>query len=245
MILCLDSGNSRVKWGIHDGDHWLAQGALAHAEVSRLAEIVDAWPGIARVMLANVAGAAARQRIDVALGAFARRVTEAGSTAWACGVRNHYRIPEKLGVDRWCALLGAHALVPGPQVVVMAGTATTIDTLDGTGAFLGGAILPGFDLMLRALAKETAALPFADGVYDPYPRGTDDAIVTGALEALAGAVERAWRRQCDENATCVLSGGNAERISQRLSIPHQVVANLPLEGLRCLALASQHDDHLE
>jgi hypothetical protein len=68
----------------------------------------------------------------------------------------------------------------------MAGTATTIDTLDADGNFLGGVIMPGVGLMLRSLAHGTAALPCAESEYAANPRCTDDAIVSGVIEAQAG-----------------------------------------------------------
>jgi len=156
---------------------------------------------------------------------------EVRSTAHAAGVSNLYRAPERLGVDRWCALIGAWALFHSPAVVVMAGTATTIDTLDVEGRFLGGRILPGIGLMLRSLAKGTAGLPFADGEYAASPRCTEDAIVTGILDAQAGAIERAFAGLGDRSGICLLSGGYAEKISDCLAIPHRRIDNLPLEGL--------------
>lgn len=235
MILCLDSGNSRIKWGVHDGTLWLAQGAMPHGRLGELAQLPARWPTVSRVMLANVAGEGAAHRIEDALGDWRSLVHEVKATDFAGGVRNGYRQPDRLGIDRWCALIGAHAMMPGPLLVVMAGTATTVDTLDGAGRFQGGMILPGIGLMLRALARETAALPFANGKYDPLPRCTDDAIVTGVLEAQAGAIERAYRRLPGDGGVCVLSGGNAAGIAEHLSIPYQLVDNLPLEGLLRLA----------
>ena len=107
-----------------------------------------------------------------------------------CGVRNSYEQAGQLGADRWAALIGARALHRGPVVVVMAGTATTVDLLDETGVFLGGLIFPGFDLMRGSLARNTAQLPYADGSYAAQPRRTADAIFSGCLHAQAGAVER-------------------------------------------------------
>ena len=161
---------------------------------------------------------------------------EARSEAARCGVTNHYLKPEKLGVDRWCALIGAHGLSRTAAIVVMAGTATTIDTLDADGNFLGGLILPGGDLMRRSLAADTAALPFADGRHADYPRCTDDAIVTGCIEAQVGAIERAWQRLGNIDKACLLSGGNAASLAPHLGIRWRAVANLPLEGLLRLAL---------
>ena len=158
---------------------------------------------------------------------------EVTAGAAAGGVVNLYENPARLGVDRWCALIGAHHLSPGPCVAVMAGTATTIDTLDGAGRFLGGLILPGLELMHRALARDTAALPLAAGHYAAYPRCTDDAITAGCLEAQAGAIARAVARLA--GAACLLSGGAAAAMGQHLGIAHRHVDNLVLEGLLRLA----------
>ncbi|KXB29075.1 hypothetical protein AT959_19875 [Dechloromonas denitrificans] len=236
MIVCLDSGNSRIKWGVHDGNAWLAQGAVAHAEVGQLASLPARWGRPGRVMLANVAGAEAAQRIRQQLQAWAPLFCDVQPVAERAGVTNLYQNPARLGVDRWCALIGARGLFQQASIVVMAGTATTIDSLDAAGVFLGGMILPGLDLMRRALVRETAGLPFADGQYAEQPRCTDDAIVTGCIEAQAGAIERAWTRLNAGDALCVMSGGNAEVISKHLSIAHVLTPNLPLEGLRLLAV---------
>ncbi|MDE2441018.1 MAG: type III pantothenate kinase [Betaproteobacteria bacterium] len=235
MIVCLDSGNTRIKWGVHDGVNWLAQGAVAHADLEQLAALLGDWPQPERVMLANVAGARVAGRIRQQLAPWLPVFYDVQSTALAGGVSNLYRHPERLGVDRWCALIGARTLSPAPAVVVMAGTATTIDTLDTAGSFVGGDIVPGIGLMLRSLAQGTAGLPFAEGHYTAYPRCTDDAIVSGVLEAQAGAIERAFTRLSEPHGRCLLSGGYADQISAVLQVPHRVVANLPLEGLRRLA----------
>lgn len=236
MILCLDSGNTRLKWGLHDGSRWLEQGAAGHDDAAALPALTQRWPRPAQVLLANVAGPAAVARIVAGLGAWAPALREVRSEAQRAGVTNLYRHPERLGVDRWCALIGARARTSDACLVVMAGTATTIDTLDADGNFLGGMILPGGDLMRRSLAADTAALPFADGRHADYPRGTDDAIVTGCIEAQVGAIERAWQRLGNIDKVCLLSGGNAASLAPHLGIRWRAVANLPLEGLLRLAL---------
>ena len=114
----------------------------------------------------------------------------------------------------------------------MAGTATTIDTLDAGGRFRGGLILPGLDLMRRALARDTAALPLASGEHEAYPRNTDDAIISGCLEAQLGAIERAFMRIAGApDSLCLLSGGAAQMLAPQLNIPHRLIDNLVLEGL--------------
>jgi len=229
MILCLDSGNSRLKWGVHDGQAWLADGALGHAELAALGDIARQWQP-RRVLLSNVAGPALATAIHQALVPLS--VQEVRSDAACCGVSNGYENPLALGVDRWHALIGARGMTSSACLVVMAGTATTIDTLTADGHFPGGLILPGLDLMRRALARDTAALPLASGQYAAYPRATDDAIVSGCLEAQAGAIERAFARLAGEpEARCLLSGGAAPALAPLLAIPCQTVPNLVLEGL--------------
>jgi len=73
---------------------------------------------------------------------------------------------------------------------VNAGTAMTVDALSDTGEFLGGIIVPGHDLMQQALVANTAALKLGEGAFQDYPDNTADAIASGAMQALAGAVER-------------------------------------------------------
>jgi len=234
MILCVDSGNSRIKWGLHDGAAWRETAAVDHAESAKMAELPQRFPIPACVMMSNVAGEGARLAITQALAPWLPVLQEVQSSGAAGGVTNLYENPVLLGVDRWCALIGARVMTAKPCVVVMAGTATTVDTLDGAGRFLGGLILPGLDLMHRSLARDTAALPLAAGHYSPHPRCTDDAIISGCLEAQVGAIERACSRLGAE-AHCLLSGGAAGVIGEHLGVPHVLVANLVLEGLLRLA----------
>ena len=147
-----------------------------------------------------------------------------------CGVQNGYREPARLGADRWAALIGARSLHGGGCVVVMAGTATTVDRLDADGRFRGGLILPGVALMKKALASNTADLPLATGRWTPEPVATDDAIESGCIEAQLGAIERMHARMSGD-ALCMLSGGAAESLAPLLNIPVRVVDNLVLEGL--------------
>lgn len=234
MILCIDSGNSRIKWGVHGEGHWLEAGVIEHADTGQFAVLARRLPPVTRIMLANVAGDAALARIRLALAASGRELHEVKPAPAAGGVINLYEDPARLGVDRWCALLGARSLTSAACVVVMAGTATTIDSLDGGGHFLGGLIVPGFNLMRRSLAQDTAALPLAEGKYRAWPRCTDDAIISGCVEAQAGAIERAVAR-LGGGAACLLSGGAAGLIGDHLGIAHRQVDNLVLDGLLRLA----------
>lgn len=241
MILCVDSGNTRIKWGLcaAPGTPWLARGALRHDEIGGLPALLAAHPAPERVMVANVAGDAVGQAIIDGLAAWRDRLAFAASAAEFGGVKSGYDDPTRLGVDRWCALLGARARTRQACLVVGAGTATTIDSLDAAGNFLGGLILPGFDLMRASLARDTANLPLAQGRYIDFPRNTGDAIHSGCLEAQLGAIERAHARLArispDGRAECLLFGGAAGVLAIGLAIPWRLADTLVLDGLACLA----------
>lgn len=227
-ILCLDAGNSRLKCGLFDGKRWRMQGALDYDAFDDLVAELSAAP--ARIVACNVAGDAVRQRIEALAARLGCPLDWLTSSASACGVRNAYDNPAQLGADRWAALIGARSLHAGPAVVVMAGTATTVDALDGEGRFRGGLILPGLALMRAALARNTAGLPHAAGHYQAMPTNTDDAIVSGAIHATLGAIER-MRATLGEDALCLLSGGAAGELVPHLELPQRQIDNLVLEGL--------------
>lgn len=231
-LLCLDFGNTRVKWGLRELDAWRAQGALTQAQLAELQVETD------RIVACNVAGAAAAEageRLARRLGA---PIAWLRSSAACCGVRNGYARPEQLGSDRWAALIGARALHRGASLVVVSGTATTIDVLDDTGLFRGGLILPGLDLMRGALAAGTADLPAAAGEFREWPQNTFDAIASGALQATLGAIERMFRHVAPlPGAVCLIAGGAAPAIAPLLptTLPHRRVDTLVLDGLASAA----------
>jgi len=230
MILAIDCGNSRLKWGLHDTGAWRSTGSVPLANIARLGRKWKRIAPSATVVVANVAGSSVRRRLEAILAG--RPVVPAWVRARRreCGVTNGYGKPAQLGADRWAALIGAWSILHGPCLVVAAGTATTADVLKGDGTFTGGAILPGLELMKRSLASNTAKLPLAKGRFSHQPRSTVDAIETGCLLAQAGAIERMFSTM-EAGAVCVLTGGAARRIARHLSIPVRLEDNLMLEGL--------------
>lgn len=233
-LLCVDCGNTRIKWGLRAGDEWRAQGALPLAEAEALDELLPETP--TRIVACNVAGAAVAQAIVLAADRLHAPLAWAHAHARQCGVSNGYEQPTQLGADRWAALVGAWHLQRGACLVVGSGTATTIDALDAGGVFLGGLILPGLALMRAALATNTAGLPHAAGQYRDLPRNTDDAIASGCLQATLGAIERMFVHVgAAPGACCLLTGGAVAEIAPLLALPQRCVDNLVLEGLACIA----------
>lgn len=234
MILAVDAGNSRIKWGVHDGEAWIAHGAVGHDRLEGLETAWRAIPAPARVAIANVAGDSVSAAIERYAARWRAPLLWLRSSASACGVVNGYEEPHELGVDRWAAAIAAYALHPGDCIVVILGTATTINLVDAQGVFRGGMILPGLALMKQSLRAHTAALPLTAGRYRDEPRNTADAIESGCLAAQAGAIERLHAQLAPE-AICFITGGAAEALMPLLRLPLRHVEHLVLEGVRRLA----------
>lgn len=243
-VLVIDVGNSRMKWALYGPRGWITHGVTPNSDIGTLA--LRDWHNLvrpSRVVGVNVAGESARVRVEAQLTRW-RLVPEwLGASPSACGVTNNYARPAQLGPDRWASLIAAWQranvtdLFPPACVVVNAGTAVTIDALDADGVFRGGLILPGMRLMLRSLAENTAALKSEAGAFREFPDNTADALHSGAMQAICGAVEQ-MRREIDTNPAQVriyLAGGAAAEIAPHLSPPVEVVDHLVLEGVLALA----------
>ena len=160
--LLIDVGNTRIKWARLEQGALQPQSASPHADWTAQTFVDHLGPACAdaqRVLVSNVAGPRMAQVIRAGL-AQARHVAPefVTSTATAGGVRNAYSQPAQLGVDRWLAIIGAHALERGAVCVVSVGTAMTIDGVDANGQHLGGVIVPGPDLMMASLLQHTSDL---------------------------------------------------------------------------------------
>ncbi len=240
-ILAIDAGNSRIKWGWFDDQRWTGQSWIASADANKLGAALAALPPPDKIVISNVAGSAVRELIAAALAPFPAAPQWIRSEARQCGVASSYDDPAQLGSDRWAALIGAWRLFRGPCVVVNAGTTMTVDALSDEGVFVGGFIVPGADLMRESLARNTAQLGLQEGRFTYFPDSTADAIMSGVINALAGAVER-MQRYMEETGQItpivVLSGGGAPLLGPHLNARTEVVDNLVLEGLICIALGS-------
>jgi type III pantothenate kinase len=245
MILAIDAGNSRVKWGWHDGNAWTSIATVSLIEFAATSDHINPFSTTHEdpesIVISNVAGDGAHQLLVNWTSIFEAAPLWLHGERERCGVRSRYERPEVLGPDRWAALIAARALHNGPSLVVNAGTATTVDMLSAEGEFLGGAILPGVELMRFVLHEHTGRLPIQEGTYREAPRNTIDAIETGCRHAQAGAVERMYRVFRDLGGTplCIVGGGAGRSLTDQLSMPRRYVENLVLDGLARIAVAER------
>lgn len=253
-LLALDIGNTRLKWALFDEPPASAhpspagqslpaiasRGAMFLAEVDQLVEregFAQSKPSV--VIGSHVAGVASRLKIERQFANLGVPVHWMAASAAACGVTNGYLDPSRLGTDRWAALIAARARNLAPCLVVSAGTALTIDQMDERGHFLGGAIVAGYHAMLGGLAGNTAALSVDAGDWAAQPKNTRDALATGAIDAMVGAILRGrgrltlalGERGIAVKPRIVLTGGSAYRLLEHLDGEALVIDALALEGV--------------
>ena len=194
-----------------------------------------------------VAGEAVKRRIEEQLELWDIDPQWVVASADEAGLHNDYDHPTRLGADRWVAMIGAwHRMLAQenqqsrPVVVSMVGTAVTIEAIDARGHFLGGLILPGHGIMLRALESGTAGLHVPTGEVRDFPTNTSDALTSGGTFAIAGAMEHMvnkLRAHCGAEPRCFMTGGAGWKMAPSLSVPFELVDNLIFDGLLRMAHA--------
>lgn len=245
MMLLVDAGNTRIKWGLRSGDAWLARGVRPLAEAL---ELTHDWSAheFRQALLCWVADAALRDRIAAFLDQRGIQAHWLTSRRAAHGIQSDYEPPESLGADRYAALVAAHRRAMGPVLAVSAGTALTADALTAEGHFLGGIILPGADLMRDALLHGTAGVREISAVAADFPGTTGTAVATGIALAQAGAVEslraRLAARVGGSSVPVLLGGGARASLAGLLAAPVVEAEDLVLEGLAHIAREESWDD---
>lgn len=244
MRLLLDLGNTRLKWALRHGDDWRASGAVGwHEDVA--GTLAAAWSGQSppeAVFGASVVDAPREASVAACVAsAFGRAPHWLRTPAEACGVRNAYAEPQRLGVDRFLAMVAARADGLAPCVLAGAGTALTLDALAADGRHLGGLIAPGPRLMQQSLLGATAQVrPAHAGTIVEAADNTADAVASGCWLAAAALIERFAARMAPAlgGAPALrLGGGDAEALLPLLNLPAQLAHDSVLHGLAVWAAA--------
>ncbi|WP_297325180.1 type III pantothenate kinase [Nitrosomonas sp.] len=238
-ILAIDSGNSYIKWGLYADNLWIQKGKVLYSEISTLKEEFSDLPKPTLIVISHVARAITRSQLDIIVSIWSTRTHWVVAQAFQCDVLNGYANPAQLGSDRWAALIAAWEIRHHACLVINVGTAVTIDALSDSGKFLGGIIMPGMHLMLNSLLSGTQLIKADAGSYRNFPQNTNDAIQSGVIQCLVGAIERMYNllslQQDHPVETCIMSGGGASSLIPFIKIPIMIVENLVLDGLVIIA----------
>jgi type III pantothenate kinase len=238
LCLQLDVGNSSAKWRlIHEGEVE-ARGRYQLDDTESCELLLNCAPGLDHIWISSVTSGEREAALSGLLeGRWGVTPWFARSELKTDKLRNSYAEPIRLGVDRWLAMLGGTRRLAGRFAVIDAGSALTIDIVDESGLHEGGYIIPGPDLMERALLLDTDKVRFAeDASYDLHPgQSTAEAVRHGIAAAQAGAVALVLDRAGIESRSTLFCGGGAETL---MSLPGSAGAHVPdlvFEGLQIMA----------
>ena len=247
-FFAIDVGNTRLKWAQYasaqPNARLIAYGAEFLENIETLAE--ERWSRLeapSNILGCIVAGEGVRRRVQEQLELWDVVPQWAASEPESAGLINGYDHPSRLGVDRWIAMIGARQRVLSSGnmrsvIVVMVGTAVTVDAISDEGRFLGGLILPGHGIMLKALESGTAGLHVPTGEVQIFPTNTSDALTSGGTYAIAGAVERMiqhLRQHSGQEPVCIMTGGAAWKMAPSMTRTFELVDHLIFEGLLAIA----------
>ncbi|MEM9257551.1 MAG: type III pantothenate kinase [Pseudomonadota bacterium] len=236
--LQLDVGNSSAKWRLVCADEVVARGHYHHEDAALRETLLNSCDTVAQIWIASVAGAVREAQISELLTHrwgvqpwFARTPPRTGDLI------NSYEQPGRMGVDRWLVMLAARARCSGRSCVVDCGSALTIDLVAADGRHEGGFIIPGPELMERALLLDTDRVRF-----DEIPRyalqpgvSTAEAVYHGTALAQVGAVALALDRAVGEPPELLFTGGGGHMVQALLDRGGEWVEDLVFEGLELMA----------
>lgn len=248
-VLELDLGNTRLKWRVLRGGAMCDQGFLVRRDYQDLSsclavlrlglERLGFKGGLSCVRIASVASALVNQELALWLREELDLTAEFAKVSRECaGVVNGYEDYERLGVDRWLAVLAAQRLAPSGVCVVDCGSAVTLDFVLGD-RHLGGYIVPGLRLMNSALFGSTDGVKVeAEGLAGSSAlvlgRNTAQAVNLGLPAMVAGFVAesvRRFEREHQVTPCVILTGGDAEVVSGHLDGVFLYRPDLVLDGL--------------
>ncbi len=245
MLWAIDVGNTHTVVGRHDGSSWHAVWRLetGRGTEDELAATLAPLCGMAGLefrgegmVIASVVPTAEEswRRLAEEWLRVPYRFLRTGSQV---GLEVTYDPPHAVGADRIANALAAIAAYGTPVIVVDFGTATTFDTIDAEGRYLGGAIMPGIQLSVDALSRHTAKLPTI-ALRAPeraIGRTTVAALESGVVLGYAGGVEAVASRIKGElggSARVIATGGLGSVFHGLCPVIEAYDANLTLEGLR-------------
>jgi type III pantothenate kinase len=242
MDLLIDIGNTTLKWAPRTAGVLGEMRAVRHHGGLPI-DLHAAWEQLAtpdQILVSSVGNqTAAHALVRTCRSHWNREPRFARTERRSHGVTVAYEQPNRLGVDRWLAMLAAHRHWGAPALIVDAGTAITFDLLIADGRHLGGLIMPGVGMMRDSLLAGTAIPPVEIAeTHEPWATDTANAIAAGSVQAPAALAQRLYDRLADESGAgpeLLVTGTDADRLLPLIDRPARHLPDLVLQGLALLA----------
>lgn len=253
MLLTIDIGNTNTVLGVFDGEtlveHWRIATVpdrtadeifvVLHGLLGLSTVVKEA--GITGISLCSTVPSVLHEMREMCARYYADRTVVIVEPGVKTGVPVRYDNPKEVGSDRIMNSLAAVHLYGGPAIVVDFGTSTNFDAVSAKGEFVGGALAPGIEISVEALARRAAQLLKVELTRPPHVIGksTVDALRSGLLYGFAGQIEGIVRRMRAELSpenpgavTVIATGGLAPLVLDEVPLVTAHEPWLTLIGLR-------------
>ena len=237
--LLIDIGNTRLKWAVDSARGFEPGEGLLSSAISPDEIVNQVWNRLqpAHVLISCVGKQELQQQISACIATkWGLEAELLVSPAKGNGITNAYSQPEKLGSDRWAAMVAAVDQVNEAVCVVDCGTAVTLDVVTADGLHQGGLITPGLGLSRQCLQVATQmnfAMPESQLGRAYLGQSTEQCLQQGTLSAICGMINRTYQ-QTTQNygaVSLILTGGDAELLQACLEYESLLVPDLVLKGL--------------
>ena len=240
MKLLVDVGNTQVKYVLQVVENNSALSDVVYLDYQAFQSQLTqgAFSQVNEVVVANVHGNEVLEAIESWAEQNNIPCLQVHSTAKTFGVTSSYLEPERLGVDRWLAMIGAKRLFPQQNLLIIdAGTATTVDLLAATGEHYGGWIMPGVEVLFSSLLTRTNKIVATHKAQASMAFGTDSSscLNHGGWAMTIGAIKEAiiQANELLNLDNVLITGGNALEISGLITGTCQLEPKLIFHGLSC------------
>jgi type III pantothenate kinase len=249
MLLAIDIGNTNTVLGVFEGEKMINSWRVKTDARNTADELMLTYRGLLQdVPITGIAGCstvpAALRELRAMLSRYWPDLpTVLVEPGIKTGVALLFDNPKEVGADRIVNTLAAFHLVNGPAIVVDFGTSTNFDVVSGKGEFLGGALAPGIEISLDALASRAAQLRKVELVKprSPIGKNTVEALQSGILYGFAGQVDGLVRRLAatlapgaPESVEVIATGGLASLVVEHAETVTRHEPDLTLIGLRLI-----------
>ena len=244
MLLAIDVGNTNTVLGLYDDkkliQHWRIKtdsSSTADELILTFNGLLKDQPQVTGISLCSTVPSVLKEMRWMLERYFPNTKTVIIEPGTKTGVPIITDNPKEVGADRIANSLAVFERHGGPSVVVDFGTSTNFDVVSEKGEFLGGALAPGIEISLDALANRAAQLRKVEFVKprSVIGKNTVEALQSGALYGFAGQVDGILQRIIAEIGpvkAVVATGGLAPLVVEESSTITHHEPDLTLEGLR-------------
>tara|TARA_B100001750_G_scaffold236904_1_gene241366 strand:+ start:79 stop:810 length:732 start_codon:yes stop_codon:yes gene_type:complete len=235
MILTIDIGNTKIKYGVFEKNNLVFNDSFDDYD-----SFIKNINKLKKHNLKNVAiSSVVPNYTNLCINVIKKNLNLNSFTVnnKNCNIVLDVDKPSSVGADRLCNMTAAYKLYKIPSIIIDFGTANTYDVINKKNVFIGGVISPGIETSAQYLINKAALLKKTELQFPKKVIGKNtttniqSGIMHGAVDQISGMIKRIKKETKIDDYSIILTGGFGNKISPKLEIPHILDEHLTLKGL--------------